>query len=67
MRVVGVLYGALWEPVFTLSGGEHLKTAHHSRCSLLAWQEVVILFHCVWFPVCACSWITLLCTLQHAL
>lgn len=47
MHMVGVLYEALWEPVFTLSGGDHLNTVLRCWCSLLAWREVVILFLCV--------------------
>lgn len=36
MHMVGVLYEALWEPVFTLSSEEHLKSAQRSWivCSL---------------------------------
>lgn len=44
MHIVGVLYEALWEPVFTLSGRKHLKTAQRNWWSLLAWREVVIVF-----------------------
>lgn len=53
MHMVGVLYQALWEPVFTLSGGEHLKTVQRSWCSLLAWREVVILLSVISPPVCS--------------
>lgn len=42
MRVAGVLYQALWESVFALSGGEHLNIAQRSWCGLLAWREVVL-------------------------
>lgn len=56
--MVGVLYQALWEPVFTLSGGEHLNSVQRSWCSLLAWQEVVILFPCAWLLSCECYCIT---------
>lgn len=56
--MVGVLYQALWEPVFTLSGGEHLNSVQRSRCSLLAWREVVILFPCAWLLPCECNCIT---------
>lgn len=54
MHIVGVLYQALWEPVFTPSSGEHLSTVLRCWCSLLAWQEVVILFP-YRFPNCACN------------
>lgn len=46
MRLVGVLYHALWELVLTLSSGEHLNTVQRCWCSLLAWQEVESLFDC---------------------
>lgn len=49
MHVAGVLYQALWEPVFVLSGGEHLNTVQRCWCSLLARREVAILFPCPWF------------------
>lgn len=55
MRVVGVLYEALWEPVFTLSGGRHLYADQRSWRRLLAWREVVILFPFTLFPSYACT------------
>lgn len=55
MHVVGVLYEALWEPVFTLSGGSHFNADQLSRCRLVARWEVVILFPSELFPLCACT------------
>lgn len=55
MRVVGVLYEALWEPVFALSGGRHLNADQRSWRRLLAWREVVILFPFALFPSHACT------------
>lgn len=59
MHMAGVLYQALWEPVFTPSSGEHLSTVLRCWCSLLAWQEVVILSP-YRFPNCACN-----CVISH--
>lgn len=50
MHMAGVLYQALWEPVFTPSSGEHFSTVLRCWSSLLAWREVVILFSYIGFP-----------------
>lgn len=51
--------GALSSPVGTCVRSQQwraFKTVQRCWCSLLAWQEVVILFPCAWFPshVCNC-------------
>lgn len=63
MRVAGVLYQALWESVFALSGGEHLNTAQRSWCWLLAWREVV-LSYARWPPI---SFIPIICQFFYQL
>lgn len=50
MRVAGVLYQALWEPVFPPSGGGRLSTVPRCWSSLAAWREAAIWLLHAGFP-----------------